>query len=605
MTRHIVFQPLGRRVPAEIGSKLLDIARKEGIGISSVCGGVGTCGDCRVRVHGKTVTPLNETELDVLYPHETNDGLRLACQIEVLAGTEDIVVDIPPESLIVVQRSQVDGVEGKEQLQPGIEVFDLQASPPSIHDLRGDWERLAGDRVAHWQIDAPVLAGLPALARQHQWRVRIVVERERVIGILPPAAHPLGFAIDIGTTGLAAYLVDLITGETLAVAGATNPQIAYGEDVMSRLAVVLRDPTRALQLQHTLIHEINRLIDVLCAEASVNAAAIVAVCAVGNTAMHHLFWGLPVDHLGLAPYVPSVTSALTAPARDLGLQSAPGAIVYSPPCIAGFVGADHVAMLVASKAEDREGVVLYLDIGTNTEISLTAKGQHWCCSAASGPAFEGAHIEHGMRAAVGAVDRVTWADERLHWHTIGDAAPIGICGSGLIDTIAVLRDHEIITPIGAFQRQHPLVQREGSSGWIEVVSAAESANQQAISLRRADIGEIQMAKGAIRAGIKLLCELAEIEEMNISTVVLAGAFGTYIDPVSARTIGLIPDLPLDRIQQVGNASGIGAKHMLLNRDQRRVAQQLISQIAYVELTTHPDFKDRYSQALRLTPDLWD
>ena len=605
MMRSLVFQPLGRRVPAEPGGTLLDIARKEGIGLSSVCGGVGTCGDCRVRVQGTAVTPLNDTELDVLYPHETNTGLRLACQVEVLAGTEDIVVDIPPESLIVAQRSQVEGVEIKEQLQIGIEIYDLEATPPSIHDLRGDWERLAGSRAAQWQINASVLAGLPALARQQHWRVRVVVERERVLAILPPATHPLGFAVDIGTTGLAAYLIDLITGETLAAAGATNPQIAYGEDVMSRLALVLRDPTRGTHLQHTLIQELNRLIGVLCAEASVNAAALVAVCAVGNTAMHHLFWGLPVDHLGLAPYVPAVTSALTAPTRDLGLKLAPGASVYSPPCIAGFVGADHVAMLIASQAEDRDGVVLYLDIGTNTEISLTAHGQHWCCSAASGPAFEGAHIEYGMRAAVGAVDKVTWADEHLRWHTIGNAPPIGLCGSGLIDALAVLRDHDVITPIGAWHRQHPLVQRADNRGWVEIVSAAESANQQAISLSRADIGEIQMAKGAIRAGIKLLCELAGIDETDIDTLVLAGAFGSYIDPISARTIGLIPPLPLDRIQQVGNASGIGAKHLLLNREQRRVAQELISRIVYVELTTHPDFQDRYSQALRLTPDLWD
>ncbi len=605
MTRSLVFQPLGRRVPAEAGSTLLDIARKEGIGLSSVCGGVGTCGDCRVRIQRGTVTPLNDTELDVLYPHETNAGLRLACQVEVLPGTDDIVVDIPPESMIIAQRSQVEGVEVKTQLQTGIEVFDLEASPPSIHDLRGDWERLAGSHAAQWQIDASVLADLPALARQQHWRVRVVVERERVIGLLPPTAKPLGFAVDIGTTGLAAYLVDVITGETLATAGATNPQIAYGEDVMSRLALVLRDPTRSVQLQHTLIQELNRLIDVLCAEASVSAAALVTVCAVGNTAMHHLLWGLPVAHLGLAPYVPAVTSALSAPARDLGLHIAPGASVYSPPCIAGFVGADHVAMLIASDAQNRAGVVLYLDIGTNTEISLTAHDQHWCCSAASGPAFEGAHIEHGMRAAVGAVDKITWADERLHWHTIGDAAPIGICGSGLIDALAVLRDHDVITPIGAFQRQHPLVKRDGSSAWIEIVNAADSANHQSISLSRADIGEIQMAKGAIRAGIKLLCELAGIEEADIDTLVLAGAFGSYIDPVSARTIGLIPPLPLDRIQQVGNAAGIGAKHLLLNRDQRRAAQALINQIVYVELTTHPDFQDRYSQALRLTADVWD
>ncbi len=605
MTRSIVFQPLGRRVLAETGCNLLEIAQKEGIGISSVCGGAGTCGDCRVRVHGQAVSDLNDTELEVLYPYQTRNGFRLACQVKVFPGTEDLVVDIPPETMLNEQRSQVEGLETQSSLNPGIQIYDMQASPPSIHDLRGDWERLAGDMIDSWKIDAPVLAGLSAFCRAHQWQVRIVAEGDRVLALLPPDTHPLGFAVDIGTTGLAAYLVDLLTGETLAVAGATNPQIAYGEDVMSRLAGVLRDPARGAVLQQTLIHELNRLVDELCAEAAVTPDAIVSVCSVGNTAMHHLFWGLSVDHLGLAPYVPSCASALSTPARDLKLHVAPGATVYSPPCIAGFVGADHVAMLLASDAQTREGVVLYLDIGTNTEISLTVNGAHWCCSAASGPAFEGAHIEHGMRAANGAIDKVTWGDERLQWSTIGEATPIGICGSGIIDAVAVLRSHNVITHMGAFERNHRLVRREGSSSWVEIANAAESYDNQPIVLSRADVGEIQMAKGAIRAGIKLLSEMAGIEETDIDCIILAGAFGTYIDPVSARVIGLIPPLPLDRVQQVGNASGIGAKQLVLDTKQREAARRLVERIDYVELTTHPDFRDRYSQALRMAEDVWD
>lgn len=605
MSGSVVFQPLGKRVPADVGRDLLDIAQRAGVGLSSVCGGIGICGNCRVRVGGRCVSEPNAVELDTLHPQDSDAGLRLACQTLIVDDREDIIVDVPPGSMQVVQRSQVEGQQQTLAVVPTVRIYDLEAAPPTVTDLRGDWERLSGDALADWTVSAPVLATLPACLRANDWRARLVAQGSQVLAFLPPAARPLGVAFDIGTTGLAAYLLDLLSGATLATIGTTNPQIAYGEDVMSRLTAVAREPERAGRLQRVLVEELNRLIGLLCAEAGVERSTVVEVAAVGNTAMHHLLFGLPVDQLGRAPYVPAFASELSTPARDLGFAVAPGAAIFTPPCIAGFVGADHVAMLLASGALTNDGVTLYLDIGTNTEISLTARGEHWCCSAASGPAFEGAHIAHGIRAADGAIERVSWNGDGLHWRTINDRPPIGICGSGIVDCIAVLTERGILTAAGAFRRGEPLVRGAGKESWIEVAGADVSADGQAVILSRADVSEIQMAKAAIRAGIKLLVETAGLRESDIDTIILAGAFGTYIDPQSACTIGLIPTLPLAQIKQVGNAAGVGAKQLLLNVNDRAAARRIVRHVHYVELTTHAQFRDRFSQALRLLADPWD
>lgn len=605
MTGSVVFQPLGKRVSADIGRDLLDIAQRAGVGISSVCGGIGICGDCRVRVGGRCVSELNAAELETLHPRDTDSGLRLACQTVVLDDGEEIVVDVPPGTMQVAQRSQVEGEHRALAIVPTIRIHDLAAAPPTISDLRGDWERLIGDSYAEWTISAPVLATLPGCLRAHDWHVRMVTQASDVLAFLPPDARPLGVAFDVGTTGLAAYLLDPLGGETLATLGTTNPQIAYGEDVMSRLTAVARDGERAGRLQRVLVDELNRLIGLLCAEAGADREAVVSVVAVGNTAMHHLLFGLPVDALGRAPYVPAITSELSTLARDVGLEVARGACLFTPPCIAGFVGADHVAMLLASGALTNEGVTLYLDIGTNTEISLTARGEHWCCSAASGPAFEGAHIAHGIRAADGAIERVRWNGDGLHWESIGGLPPIGICGSGIVDCVAVLTEQGILTAAGAFRRGAAIVNGTGRESWIEVARADETADGQPVFLTRADISEIQMAKAAIRAGIKLLVEAALLREDEIDTIILAGAFGTYIDPRSACVIGLIPTLPPERIRQVGNAAGVGAKHLLLNGNDRAAARRIARHVHYIELTTHDQFRDRFSQALQLLADPWE
>lgn len=601
----IVFQPIGRRISALPGTTLLEAAQAAGVALSAVCGGAGICADCRVRVPSEHVTPPTEVEQDWLTAADREQHIRLACQARV-AGEGSVVVDVPRDSLSAPQRSQVEGEEIPLEVDPVIAVCDLSAAPPSIHDLRGDWERLQGIHQESWSISGPAIAGLPGTLRTHAWRARMVAHGREVIGFLPPDHSPFGFAVDVGTTGLAAYLVNLSTGVTVGMEGATNPQIAYGEDVMARLTLVMRDPGGARRLQESIITGLNDLLREVCTQASIDPRAVVDVVAVGNTAMHHLLLGLPVEQLGSAPYVPAVSAAFNTSARALGLSVAPGAKLYTPPNLAGFIGGDHLAMLLATATPDLNGVTLSLDIGTNTEVTLNAHGQMWSCSTASGPAFEGAHIRDGMRAAAGAIERLIWREGTLHWTTIDHAPPVGLCGSGILDAVAALRAAHIVNVTGRMDKEHPRVQPEKVNPWVEIAPANQSGHGRAVTLSRNDVNEVQLAKAAIRAGIKLLTEEAGLDESAIDRIIVAGAFGNYIDLENAVAIGLFPPLPLDRFQQVGNAAGIGAKRLLLSASERKRAARLSHQhLRYIELTNHPHFSDRFSQAVRLTPIPWE
>ena len=600
----VAFQPIGRRVTVEPGATLLDAAQDAGVALSAVCGGVGICGDCRVRVLRGQVSALNDVERDHLSDAELAEEMRLACQT-VIEAADPVVVDVPRESLSAAQRSQVEGEEIPLAVEPAIALHELAVTPPSIEDLRGDWERVTGVAPADWQPTAPVLAALPGVARAHGWRARMVTHGPRVVAFLPPETVPLGFAVDVGTTGLAAYLVDLQTGATLGIAGATNPQIAYGEDVMARLTLAARDRDGARRLQVTIVDGLNELLAEVCRQAGVQPSRVVDAVAVGNTAMHHLLLGLPTEQLGSAPYVPTVSAAISTPARELGLRTAPGTLLYLPPNVAGFVGADHVAVLLATETAQQPGITLALDIGTNTEISINAHGEMWSCSTASGPAFEGAHIRDGMRAADGAIERVIWQDGGLRWQTINHAPPVGLCGSGILDAVAMLRQGGVVSATGAMSRAHEGVQGESHNMWYEIAPARRTGHGRAVIMSRSDVNEVQLAKAAIRAGIKLLTERAGLEESAIDRVIVAGAFGNYIDIENAISIGMFPPLPLERFRQVGNAAGIGAKRLLINARERQRAKGLVARLRYIELTNHPDFTDRFSQAVRLTPDPWD
>ncbi len=517
----IDFEPLGRRGVALPGQTLLQAAQSAGVGLASVCGGEGTCEECRVRLASGRLTPPTLVEEAVFSQAELSAGFRLACQAKPLSDTK---LDIPSESLTAAQRLQLDGEETELELEPS-------SNNPSAH----------------------------------------------------------GLAVDIGTTKLAAYLVNLETGQTVARAGAMNPQIAYGEDVISRIAYAGREPQGAKKLQSVLVNQLNKMLAEMCIEAHVSRTSVLDAVLVGNTVMHHLFAGLPVEQLGYTPFAPATIEPISIPAIEVGLNLAPGAGAYLPPVIAGYVGADHLAMLLATQAWKSPHNVIALDIGTNTEIALVTHGKIICCSCASGPAFEGAHIHEGMRAAPGAIERARWSDGRIIWQTIADQPPVGICGSGVLDVVASLLDGGLIKPNGTFKTSP-------GSGYV-LVSKTQTGLGRDLLVTRKDVHEIQLAKSAIRAGLEVLLDEAGLTYDGLDAFIVAGAFGTYLDLRSAIRTGMFPPLPLERFRQVGNAAGVGAKLMLASVKKRREVEMLASQIGYIELTSRPAFTSLFLEQL--------
>ncbi|MGD2177798.1 MAG: ASKHA domain-containing protein, partial [Anaerolineae bacterium] len=561
------FQPLGRHVQVAEGKTLLEAARRAGVGLNAVCGGAGVCGTCRVRVVGGTVSPPNKSEGKFLDARELSAGYRLACQVDVLG---DVLVDVPTESITAPQRAQIEGRERPVEIDPTVHALDVKPTPPNLHDLRSDEARLREalreqHSIASLRFDPVVLATIPPMLRENDWEIRLFVRNGEVVGSALVGTPPLGLAVDIGTTKVAAYLVNLETGETLGASGEMNPQIAFGEDVMARIAYAMEEG-HGRELQEAIVQGLEDRIRELCRRCERDCKEILEAVLVGNTCMHHLVMGLPVDQLGVAPYVPALSSSCDVKARDLGLNIAPGAYVHLLPNIAGFVGADHVSMLMASGLHESDQVTLGLDIGTNTEVSLAANGRLLSCSTASGPAFEGAHIRDGMRAAPGAIEWMRVVDGKVEYQTIDGVPPVGICGSGILDSVAELRRIGVLNENGSMVRNsHPRVRQPGDRPEFVLVAAGENGARQDIVITRRDVSEIQLAKGAIRAGVEVLLAEAGVGIDHVERVVVAGAFGTYLDVASARAVGMFPALPLDRFDQVGNAAGIGAKLALLSR----------------------------------------
>ena len=613
MTFEVEFQPLGRRVEVEEGSTVLEAARLAGVGLSAICGGAGTCGACRVRLDADAqVSPPTSSELKKIGDEGLAAGLRLACQTRPLGHVH---VDVPPESLTAPQRTQVEGEDRQVALAPTVTVQDLNVPPASHTDLRADWERLSEALAAQTGTQPTgrplsVLKAMPEVLRHENWQVRVSLRGNRVVQVAPPRTPCLGMAVDVGTTKVACYLVDLLTGVTLARRGLMNPQIAYGEDVMARISYAIESdhPGGAGRLQSAIVETLNQAAADLCVETNQSNSAgngialdpsqIIEMVVVGNTAMHHIFLGLPVRQLGLAPYVPAVASAVDVPARDLGLKLAPTANVHLLPNIAGFVGADHVSMLLATGTHTKKGVVISLDIGTNTEITLNAHGRMLACSTASGPAFEGAHIKHGMRAADGAIERVTIIDNRLTYQTIGGKPPVGICGSGILDVVAQLKNAGVLNRLGSFDPDHPLVRKGPDGPEVLMAPADVTGHGREIVVTRKDVSEIQLAKGAMRAGLEILLKEAGLTHDDVDEFIIAGAFGTYIDVHSAVIVGMLPPIPLNRFRQVGNAAGIGAKMALVSEPMQKEAADIAKRVEYLELTTYPNFQSIFAEMLR-------
>jgi len=597
----IAFEPVGRRGEGTAEQSLLDCARQLNVDLVSICGGGGICGRCKVRVISGDVSEQNEDEKSQLTEKELAQEYRLACRA---SPKSDVTIYVPPESLTAPQRTQVEGLDLEVEPEPLIRCLDARLSPPSLGTPESDdqnlWAALTAQHgVPAGSIDWKVQQTLSPQLRKANWHVRVGMRGNEIVALGTPDARWLGIATDIGTTKIAVYLMDLESGKTLATKGFMNPQISYGEDVVTRIAAAGKSQENARKLQALLVDGLNEATASLCSEIQAEASDIADAVMVGNTAIHHLFLRLPVQQLGMSPYVPAVRSAIDIKARDIGLHIAPGAYVHLLPNIAGYVGADHVAMLLATQIWESPDVVIAIDIGTNTEICLNCRGRLTSVSCASGPAFEGAHIKFGMRAAPGAIEHVRLSGGKLDIQTIGGESPVGICGSGLLDAVAQMRQNNVLDSTGRMV-PHPLVRNHNG---INEFVLAERAGNEAITVSQKDVRELQLAKAAIRLGVRALVEAAGLTEDTIDQVILAGAFGTYIDVESAIEIGMLPALPPDRFRQVGNAAGTGARLALISRSQRALAQKIALRDGYIELGSIPEFRHKFAEASALSRSL--
>jgi len=594
----IDFQPVGRRGECPKNESLLACARRLGVGINSICGGEGICHSCKVQILGGRVSKPTPNERDAFNPQELKEGWRLACQTY---PASDVELMISAESMTTVQRIQVEGPEIRVPPEPAVRAYHVQLSAPTLKTPRADADRLLQTlnqqhKLRCAKIDIAALRTMSDQLRSWKWKSQAAVRNGEVIAILPKKRHQLGLAIDLGTTKVAGYLVDLGTGRTLAAKGIMNSQISYGEDIVSRITAAVHSPADATALQKLAVDAINELCIDLCTEAGAKPEQILEAVVVGNTAMHHLFLRLPVRQLVLSPFVPAVSRALEVKACELGLNTNPGAYVHLLPNIAGFVGADHVSMLLATNAWQAKETTVALDIGTNTEVSLIHRGKIATTSCASGPAFEGGHMKYGMRATAGAIERLHIGSEKIHYQTIDGTLPVGICGSGIVDALARLHLAKVIDEGGRMMNHHPRVRIYKGQHEFVLVSKEERKGKPAITITQHDVRELQLAKAAIRTGIQILLETSGCAEGDIKQVIIAGAFGTYIDISSAVTIGMLPPLPLNRFHQVGNAAGMGAKLALISLRSRAKAEAIASRVGYVELANTPSFQPTFMQA---------
>ena len=504
---------------------------------------------------------------------------------------------------------QLAGSDRGVPVDPQVRKYFLRLEPPKLSDIRSDFERikdglLAQHSVRVTDVDHEVLKTLSNTARDAGWEITGAVAGREIIGVDQgdTSGRVFGVAIDLGTTKVALYLVDLVTGQTIDIAGVMNPQIAYGEDVISRIDYAMSDEKNQRRLKEVVVKEINVAIEKLCRKNRISEPDILALSLVGNTGMHHLFLGLPTRQLALAPYVAAVDSALTVKSREIGLHVGPGSYVHLPPPIAGFIGSDHVAMLIASEVYHKDGNIVAIDIGTNTEIALKSGGTITGCSCASGPAFEGAHIKQGMRAAPGAVEGVHIDPETMlaRVATINNKRPAGICGSGILGGLAEMFRVGIINSRGRMSRDKPGV-RTNQQRQLEFVLVPQDSTGigEDIVITHQDVGEVQLAKAAIRTGFDILLEDAGLRPDGVDQVIIAGAFGSYIDPIDALTLGMFPDIPATKFVSVGNAAGVGAKQILLSRRLQGKASELAGSVRYVELAARPEFSEHFARALVL------
>jgi uncharacterized 2Fe-2S/4Fe-4S cluster protein (DUF4445 family) len=609
----VIFLPHGRRDFFPPGTTLMQAAEKLGVDISSICGGKGTCGKCKVRVDKgiESLGPLKPGELKHLTKDLIDQGYRLACLVKVASP---LTIYVPEISRVGKQRLQTEGLEIPVTPNPLVRKYFIKMPEPTLHDVRSDEDRLLDTLKEQHDlnpnklvIDYEIANSFPKIIREANWEVTAVIWKNRIIAIEPgnTSDRCYGFAVDIGSTKLAGFLMDLNVGKVVSVAARMNPQIPMGEDILSRISFALMHGEEGQdKLQKAVVGGINEMIEECCQKANVKIEEIYELNFVGNTAMQLFFLKLWPKYVAFSPYTPVLKRGIDVPATKIGLKSHRNANAHYAPVIGGFVGADSVADLMAVDMLKSEKIIMDIDIGTNTEIAVGNKDLVMIDSCASGPAFEGMEIKFGMRAATGAIEKVTIdpSSLELHYRTIEDAPAVGICGSGLVDIPAELLKAGLIDFKGRFVEKMAKETdrlRKGPNGVWEYVIAWKDETAAGIDIvfTHGDLRELQKAKAAMHTGAELLMRRMGYTEKDISDLYVAGAFGNYIDPENARTIGMYPEFPTERIHFVGNTAGTGSRMMLISAEMREYAEEIANKVKYYELAIDKEFTREYANAM--------
>ncbi|MCX8181971.1 MAG: ASKHA domain-containing protein [Candidatus Methanomethyliaceae archaeon] len=604
MEFEVKFLPEGKRISVPAGSTVMSAALRAGVDLANICGGKGFCGKCLVEVLDGNVPPPTDQERKRVGEEKIKKGYRLACQLTV---QEDVTVQVPEQSRVGRQRLVIMGKEPPVALNPNVKKVYVEVAPPSLHDPEGDDVRIAKVLAAMGLdpvlIDYEIIKKMPKILRDGGWKVTFTILNNREIVNVQPEDRTkelYGVAVDIGTTKLAVFIVDLLDGGIIFAEGIMNPQIRYGEDVISRIGYASQSDENLKEVQKAIIDGINSLIQRGLEETGIKEEDLYELVAVGNTAMHHLFLGLDVKWLGFSPYPPVVGRAYNVRAKDLGIRINLAGNIHMLPNVAGFVGADAIADILASRIHEKDRLILLMDVGTNTEVVLGCREGLWSCSTASGPAFEGAHIKCGMRAASGAIEKVKIGDDfEVEYGTVDGEKARGICGSGIIDAVAEMLRTGAIDMSGKIVLQGHKRVRDGIDGkeFILVFKEETASGREDIVITQEDIREVQKAKAAMYAGYMTLMRKSGFRREELSEIIIAGAFGNYIDPENARIIGMIPELQISKISFLGNTAGSGARMCLKSTDVRREAESIAKAIKYVELAAEPIFEEEYVNAM--------
>lgn len=630
---NLVFTPSGIRGEVEKGTDILQAARQLGVDLDTVCGGNGICTRCKVQVSIGSFPKYqiesqlthfskhSEVETQLFGQHAIEQGFRLGCKTQLLG---DAIIDIPPESQVHQQVVRKDAQQIDMVAAPAVELVTVEVAEPKLETPSGDLERLRDaleftTGLSQLSIDTPILRRLQPALRKGEWTVTVAIyEQTRLIAIWPgEQLKMIGVAIDIGSTTIAGHLCDLHSGEVLVSAGLMNPQIRFGEDLMSRVSYVMMNPGGDIQLTGVVREGVNQLVKQLLTTAKMPRDVLLDAVLVGNPVMHHLFLGIDPIELGGAPFALATQAAQNVAAREVDLQFAEGSRAYMLPCIAGHVGADAAAVVLAEAPYKQDAITLIIDVGTNAEIVLGNKDKLVAASSPTGPAFEGAQISHGQRAANGAIERVridpqtleprikvigvdAWSDQAGFEQGVAKIGITGICGSGIIEAVACLYLASVIRSDGVIngemaQKSSRVFLNGKTYAYCLVESLFEGMPK--IIITQNDIRAIQLAKATLYASVRLLMDKLGISAIERTR--FAGAFGAQIDPKYAMVLGMIPDCPLEEVFSIGNAAGTGARIALLSRAARAEIEAQVNYLEKIETATEVNFQEYFIDAMAL------